>query len=220
MLLEPDWPAPANVRALTTLRGSDPAAEIARIFSAAEVLSLRQVHGATVVDASLAEAGERADSAFSRCAGVPCRVRTADCLPVLICNRQGTEVAAVHAGWRGLAAGVLENTLDRLHSEPGQLLVWLGPAISRAHYEVGAEVRAALLGNVPAELAARLATAFVPRGGRFLADLPALAHLRLEWLGITRVYGGCYCTFAEGGRFCSWRRDRNDERMHSVIVFT
>ena len=217
--LEPDWPAPPNVRALTTLRGAAHAQEISRHFGPIRVVEMQQVHGVCVVDAGLQRDTAEADACFSRSPGVACRVVTADCLPMLICNRQGTEVAAVHAGWRGLAAGVLENALDCLHSQGGELLVWLGPAISRKHFEVGEEVRTAFLEGAPDGLKARLEAGFEVRGGRYLADLYGIARARLEWAGITHIYGGQYCTFTEAERFCSWRRDREEGRMHSVIAF-
>ena len=217
--LEPDWPAPPNVRALTTLRGAAHNQEISRYFGPVRVVEMRQVHGVSVVDAGLQRDTAEADACFSRSPGAACRVVTADCLPMLICNRQGTEVAAVHAGWRGLAAGVLENALDCLHSPKRELLVWLGPAISLKHFEVGEEVRAAFLEGAPDGLKTRLEAGIEVRGDRYLADLYGIARARLEWAGITHIYGGQYCTFAEAERFCSWRRDREEGRMHSVIAF-
>src|SRR6185369_16948914 len=181
-LLIPDWPAPANVRAVQTLRsggcspppwnsfnlgdhvGDDPARVAAnratlRAVLPAEPLWLTQVHGIAVVDAGTASPAREADAAFARQPGKVCAVMTADCLPVLFCDRAGTVVAAAHAGWRGLLGGVLEATLGRMGVPAGELLAWLGPAIGPAAFEVGDEVRAAFVAGDP-----EAARAFVPHG--------------------------------------------------------
>jgi YfiH family protein len=131
-------------------------------------------------------------------------VITADCLPLLLTSRGGTEVAAIHAGWRGLAAGVVEATVGAMHTDVRELLAWIGPAISQAHYEVGRDVFDALVGDAgdPA-----CAACFKPFGEKYLADLAGLARLRLRRLGVAAVAGGDHCTFADPGRFHSWRRD-------------
>ncbi len=236
--IPPDWPAPTNVRAFSTTRaggvsrgayasfnlgdhvGDDPAAvgrnrELLRTALAlpAEPVWLRQVHGTQVINAARDGAHAEADGAWSAQPGVVCAVLTADCLPVLLCDRTGTKVAAVHAGWRGLAAGVIEQGVRALGVTPDELLVWLGPAIGPRAFEVGPEVRTAFMKHDPVA-----AGAFVPsRDGRFLADLYALARLRLSALGVTRISGGGFCTFTDRDRFFSFRRDGSCGRMASLI---
>lgn len=236
--ISPDWPAPARVRAFTTTRaggtssgpyasfnlgdhvGDDPVAvgrnrELLRAVLAlpAEPAWLRQVHGIRVIDAAQADAPREADGAWSAQPGVVCAVLTADCLPVLLCNRVGTQVAALHAGWRGLAAGVIEQGVGSLSGAPDDLLAWLGPAIGPQAYEVGPEMMAAFVNKNPSA-----ETAFAPTGdGRYLADLYALARLRLSALGVTRIYSGGFCTFTDRERFFSFRRDGTCGRMASLI---
>jgi YfiH family protein len=174
---------------------------------------LRQVHGITVIDAADAPAAPQADAAFSCRPGVVCAVLTADCLPLLLCNRAGTVVAAAHAGWRGLAAGVVEQSVAALDVAPGQLLAWLGPAIGPAAYTVGEEVREAFIRHDP-----RAAAAFAPApGGGWLADLYRLARQRLAACGIDAVFGGGRCTFTEAQDFFSYRRDGVTGRMATLI---
>jgi YfiH family protein len=232
----PHWPAPAGVRAYTTTRaggvsagayaalnlaahvGDDPAAveenrRRLRTQLPAEPLWLSQVHGTTVVRAEDAVEGVAADAAFTRRAGRVCAVLTADCLPVLLCNDAGTVVAAAHAGWRGLAGGVVEAAVRATNEPPARLLAWLGPAIGPQAFEVGAEVRAAFLAHSP-----EAAAAFAAKGnGKWLADLYRLAELRLRGLGVERVFGGGFCTFNEAERFYSYRREKATGRMASLI---
>lgn len=236
--IEPDWPAPARVRALTTTRqggcshppyaglnlashvGDDPAAVAANrnrltaeLGLPAEPLWLTQVHGCEVADARLAKPGCQADAAIASTPGEICAVLTADCLPVLFCDRSGTRVAAAHAGWRGLAAGVLETTLERLALPPGELLAWLGPAIGPQAFEVGDEVVAAFVAEDPGAVAGfRQATA-----DRWQADLYGLARRRLLARGVEQISGGGYCTFSDPERFYSYRRDGRTGRMASLI---
>lgn len=234
--LSPDWPAPANVRAVQTLRGGgcspapwdslnlgdhvgDAPANVAanraalRALLPAEPCWLTQVHGRVVVDAAAAAAGAEADAAFSRQPGKVCVVMTADCLPVLLCDRAGTVVAAAHAGWRGLADGVLEATIAAMGAAPGELMAWLGPAIGPDNFEVGDEVRAAFVAQDPAA-----AAAFAPgRPGKWLADLYRLARRRLQAAGVAAVHGGGHCTVAERERFFSYRRDGATGRMATLI---
>lgn len=234
----PAWPAPPQVRACTTTRsggvsvgpyaslnlaahvGDVPAAvtenrtRLHRALSLpAEPRWLNQVHGTAVAVAGEGCGGE-ADASVATQPGAVCAVLTADCLPLLLCDRAGTVVAAVHAGWRGLLAGVIEATVARLERPASELLVWLGPAIGPAAFEVGAEVRAAFLATDggAAEGAFRPSPA-----GRWLADLYALARLRLWRLGIGAVYGGDLCTFSDSARFYSYRRDGVTGRMASLI---
>jgi YfiH family protein len=238
--LVPDWPAPPVVRAAITTRPGgvsrapwdslnladhvgDDAACVAenrrRLRRAlglpAEPFWLHQVHGCDVADADAA-AGDspcEADAAVATRPGRVCAVLTADCLPVLFCSRQGDWVAAAHAGWRGLAAGVLERAVARAPVAAADVLAWLGPAIGPAAFEVGAEVRAAFLAED-----AGVAGCFAPSpAGRWLADLYGLARRRLERSGVGWVGGGSLCTFTDAGRFFSFRRDGTTGRMASLI---
>ena len=207
-MIIPDWPAPPNIVAGTTIIGTRDD-ELPR-----GIRWLNQVHGArvvTIADARAAGEPLDADAVTGNSAGDVCAVRTADCVPVLFCARDGSEVAAAHAGWRGLVAGVLENTVAALDAEPAQLLAWLGPAISQANFEVGEEVREAFMG---ADSTA--AECFQPNSrGRWQADLYALAARRLAGCGVTAVYGARWCTFADRGRLHSYRRDPDCGRMVS-----
>jgi hypothetical protein len=206
-MIRPDWPAPARVRALVTTRGET------QPRLPAPPAWLRQVHGTRVVDAAKAQDRPEADAAVARSAGAVCAVQAADCLPVLLADDAGTVVGAAHAGWRGLAAGVIEATLDEMRVPGERLLAWLGPAIGPAHYEVGAEVRDAFLARD-----AGAAAAFVPnRPDHWLLDLYAVARQRLGARGVTRVYGGGYCTYSDPARFPSWRRDRAHERIAAFV---
>jgi len=234
----PDWPAPARVRALISTRnggvsaapfdtlnlathvGDDPAAVARnrerlrrRARLPAEPHWLEQVHGCAVADLDGSAAPRCADASVTSTPGEVCAVLTADCLPVLLCNREGTRVAAAHAGWRGLAGGVIEATVDAVGAEGRSVLAWLGPAIGPAAFEVGDEVRAAFVAHDP-----DAATAFVPNGhGRWLADIYRLARRRLDARGVGFVGGGGYCTITEADRFFSYRRDGHTGRMASLI---
>lgn len=167
-------------------------------------LWMQQVHGTRVADADRAEQGVEADASVAHLRNRVCTVMTADCLPVLFCDVQGRAVAAAHAGWRGLAGGVLENTLGAMNVAATDVLAWLGPAISQQVYEVGEDVRTAFLAAVP-----EAGPAFAPAAseGKYLADLYALARLRLGKAGVSRIYGGEHCTFRESRTFFSARRE-------------
>jgi YfiH family protein len=234
----PDWRTPPRVRALTTLRiggashapydslnlaahvGDDPERVLEnrrRLFSHLnlpdEPFWLEQMHGTQVLRVSDDESSRQADGAITSEPGKICAVLTADCLPVLFASTDGSRVGAAHAGWRGLAAGVLEATMAALATPPRNLLAWLGPAISQEHFEVGPEVRAAFLRIDPAA-----ATAFVANSrGRWQADLYRLARQRLNRAGIDAIYGGDRCTFGEREAFFSHRRDQRCGRMASLI---
>lgn len=167
----------------------------------------------TVVDTGCQSKVVRADAAYSHKPGKVCVVMTADCLPVLFCNRQGTTVAAAHAGWRGLADGVLEATVEQAGLEPVDTLVWLGPAIGAAVYEVGEEVKQAFVQQPMHD-----ATAFAPsRPGKVLMDMYVLARQRLTALGIEAIFGGDHCTYSQAEQFYSYRRDGQTGRMASLI---
>jgi YfiH family protein len=237
-LILPDWPAPPRVRAASTTRlggvspapfdglnladhvGDDPA-HVARnrallrdrLALPAEPLWLAQVHGCEVADAGKAAPGCAADAALTRAPGQVCAVMTADCLPVLLCDRRGRAVAAAHAGWRGLAAGVIERTVAALGADSDEVLAWLGPAIGPEAFEVGGEVREAFVADDP-----DAAVEFRARGtGKWLADLYGLARRRLGRAGVGRVYGGGLCTYGDPARFYSFRRDGATGRMASLI---
>ena len=233
--LIPDWPAPAGIRACVTTRAGgvslapfdslnlgdhvddDPLAVAANRQRLTHIFDvqpawLSQVHGVVVAPASPGRVVE-ADASWTSTPGIACTVMTADCLPALFCNRAGTRVAAAHAGWRGLAAGVLEATATSLNVEPQEILVWLGPAIGPTAFEVGGEVREVFVQDLP-----QSAAAFVPsiNPGRFMADIYELARLRLARYGITAVYGGGYCTVTDP-RFFSYRRSPRTGRFASLV---
>ena len=182
---------------------------------------LRQVHGNHVAIFDLAGAmnddeEQQADAAITHTPGVVLAILTADCMPILLCAGDGSEIGAVHAGWRGLAAGVIEACVGRLRTPPAQLMAWLGPAIGPASYEVGDEVRAAFVAHAPGAGAAFTAT----RPGHWLCDLYTLAHQRLHALGVSQVSGGGFDTLADP-RFYSYRRDgANSGRFASLIWIT
>lgn len=185
----------------------------------ADPVWLDQVHGTGVVDLSgdaaamRAESPPTADAAVASRSSQVCVVQVADCMPVLLAARDGTVVGAAHAGWRGLAAGVLESTIRRLDTQPARLLAWMGPAISAAHFEVGDEVRTAfMLEDVEAR------SAFVRNSrGRWQCDLYALARRRLAAIGVSAIYGGGWCTYRDAERFFSFRRDGQCGRMAALI---
>ncbi len=174
---------------------------------------LRQVHGVNVVDAASTPPGTAADASFARERNVVCAVMAADCMPVLLADERGEAVGIAHAGWRGLAAGVIEATVQAMAVPPGRILCWLGPAIGPAAYEIGEEVRAAFL-----ERDARADSAFTAtRPGHWRLDLYAIARRRLAASGVTRVSGGGFCTAKDSARFFSYRRDKASERMAAAI---
>jgi len=236
--LTPQWPAPSRVRALSTLRGGGvsampyvslnlgdhvgdvPAAVAAnrqRLMAAAalpaEPAWLSQVHGVQVADLDSEAPRSPADAALTRQPGRVCAILTADCLPILFAGESGGAVAAAHAGWRGLAAGVVEATVRALGLPPAELIAWLGPAIGPGHFEIGAEVREALLRADPAAEGAFT----VNSRGRFMADLALLARRRLAGLGLTRIFGGAECTYAQPDRYFSYRRDGPTGRQATLI---
>lgn len=227
----PDWPAPSNVRALSTTRNvslgraidfsqRDPAMRATpsdlRRFLPGEPLWLAQVHGCAIVSADIAhDDAPQADGAVARAQRSVCAVLTADCLPVLCTDGDGRVVAAAHAGWRGLAAGVLEAAVAAMDVAPTAVLAWLGPAIGPRAFEVGGDVYAAFCDEDPGARACFVAQ----RPGKWHADLYALARRRLAHAGVTAVHGGGRCTFTERDVFYSYRRGGRDAngRMATVI---
>lgn len=238
-ILTPEWPAPSTVHAAFTLRSGgvsaapfdslnlgihvgDQEAAVAenrrrvrtQLRLPQEPAWMEQVHGTAVrdLDAPGPATGIAADVALTRRAGPVCVVQVADCLPVLLAARDGSAVAAAHAGWRGLAAGVLEATVRGLAVEPGGLMAWVGPAIGQAHFEVGEEVRKAFLAHDPAAACAFIGNA----RGRWQCDLAGLARQRLAALGVA-TFGGTWCTYADASRYFSYRRDGACGRMAALI---
>ncbi|MBI4938215.1 MAG: peptidoglycan editing factor PgeF [Nitrosomonadales bacterium] len=255
----PCWPAPPNVKALQTTRnGGVSAAPYASLnlgdhvgdvplavarnrrllepLLPSEPVWLKQEHGTVVVDAAATVCGPQADACISSRAGAVCVVMTADCLPLLLCDERGSVAGAVHAGWRGLCDGVIEQTVRAMNVRPEALMAWLGPAIGARAFEVGGEVRAAFIARQPEADAA-----FVPSlrpgaresiragnwppqslpqsgaDGKWLADIYRLARLRLNALGVDRIYGGDLCTYTDRDRFFSYRRDGVTGRMGTFI---
>jgi YfiH family protein len=237
--ITPDWPAPPRVRAAATLRtggvsagtfasfnlgahvGDDATAvaENRRLLQTAlqlpaEPTWLNQVHGTTVVNAAEAATSRpAADASVAFGPGAVCVVLTADCLPVLFCDRAGTRVAAAHAGWRGLVGGVLAETVKALGVQPFELLAWLGPAIEQNAFEVGPEVLEQFVARDPSNALAFQANA----RGRWQADLYQLARNELARLGVPSVHGGGFKCFADSERFFSYRREPRTGRMATLV---
>ena len=234
--LIPEWPAPKNVRTLQTTRCGgvsiapydtfnlgDHVGDVPQVVARnrqllstvmpSEPVWLQQVHGTTVADAGNAGCLPQADASIARHRGAVCVVMTADCLPVLLCDEEGTVVGAAHAGWKGLAAGVIEATVQAMDVAPHKLMAWLGPAISLRAFEVGEEVRDEFVAQH-----AQASEAFIPGvKGKWMADIYLLARQRLHALGVSRVYGGEYCTYNDPARFFSYRRDGVTGRMGTFI---
>ena len=178
----------------------------------AEPVWLNQVHGTQVIQADTASGVPDADASFTRTHHTVCAVMTADCLPVLFCARDGSVVAAAHAGWRGLAGGVLEVTLNAMRMPPDEVIVWLGAAIGPGAFEVGAEVRDTFVASHPSA-----GTAFTPHQQKWRADIYTLARIRLNACGVRAIYGGGLCTYTDAARFYSYRRDGVTGRMATLI---
>ncbi|MFQ5470143.1 MAG: peptidoglycan editing factor PgeF [Gammaproteobacteria bacterium] len=236
----PDWPAPANVRACSTYRfggiskppfgtlnladhvGDDSTNVRVNRQKLVDRLQLpetprwlSQYHSDVVVNAEDSSGLAEADASFTSSRNVVCAVLTADCLPVLVCNKSGTRVAAIHAGWRGLYAGIIENTIQALAIAPEETLVWLGPAIGPTAYEVGREVYHHFVdNNVNASRAFEAS-----RPGHWFANLYELARIELRATGIQNVWGGNHCTYTESQCFFSYRREGVTGRMATIIWF-
>jgi YfiH family protein len=208
--LSPAWPAPQNVHALTTTRQTN----LAELSLPHAPILLDQVHGIEVVQAETLQPNTKADAVYTTHKNRVCAVKTADCLPVLISDPQGSCVAAVHAGWRGLAAGIIENTVNHLPVNKEELLVWFGPAIGPTAFEVGEEVREAFMQHSrEAANAFRQAT----QKDKWFADLFLLARQRLNALGVNNIYGGGECTYTNQDKYYSYRRDKDTGRIFSII---
>lgn len=232
-LIAPDWPTPGNVRAFSTTRlgghshgpwcsmnlgmhcGDDSSAVLSNRQKLLQQVPsapqwLHQVHGTQLVmHPGISTEELDGDALLSRSPEQVCAVLTADCLPVLFCTITGTCVAIAHAGWRGLAQGVLAETVKAMNEKPTQIMAWLGPAIGPSAYEVGEDVRKAFV-NADSEC-------FIAHRDRWFFDLYGAARNKLRQLGVNRVYGGDYCTFRDHERFFSYRRDGVTGRMASLI---
>ena len=253
MILTPDWPAPANVHAASTTRlggcsespfdsmnlglhvGDNPASvernrqllSQSLAYAPADIQWLNQVHGTHIAQLAAPRdqhcAAIEADAAITRQSQLACCVMTADCLPVLICDQQGTQVAAVHAGWKGLLAGIVAKTIACFDASPSELLVYLAPAIGPQAFQVGPEVRRAFLtaqqfSGIQNQL---LANCFSldssAHDERYLADIYQIARAELASVGVNRIFGGVHCTYSEPDLFFSYRRDQQCGRMASLI---
>jgi YfiH family protein len=216
-MIEPDWPAPARVRALVTTRDMGDMAGAGRASLAGRLPSepawLTQVHGIVVSEIDSSHRVLKADAAISRIPGNVCVIGAADCMPVLLTDEAGSVVAAAHAGWRGLSGGVIEAAVEAMQVPKGKVIAWLGPAIGPRKYEVGEDVRAAFA-SYPEAFSAPT------RPGHWLLDLYGVARARLRNAGVRSVYGGGFCTFSDPARFYSFRRDRTKERMAALIWLT
>lgn len=240
-----DWPMPQGVRAHISTRtggvslppynsnnfglhvGDDPRAVEQNRAQLGEQLRLaqtpqwlEQIHGVKVVNAKADGVVRTADGSYSNQRGQACLVMTADCLPILLCDKQGAQVAALHCGWRSLAKGICARGLQKFSGNPGDILAYLGPAIAQPHFEVGVDVLEAFFkGARSHEHRERIAAAFVSahRPLHFFADIYALARAELQALGVNAIYGGGYCTYADEARFYSYRRDKTTGRMASLI---
>lgn len=247
-VLNPDWPLPRGVKSVITTCQGQPAGAQGKLLNflddsdacrqqvlrnrrdLAEQLALTQplpwltqVHGIRVVDAAEAikhKSQRNADACVSRTPGLPSVIQTADCLPVLFSSDDGSVVAAAHAGWRGLVAGVLGATVAVMAGEASAISAYLGPAISQQHFEVGGEVREAFLAKAQPTDQLSTEACFLPskgRPGHYYADLYQLARIQLHGLGVTRIYGGDFCTYTDTERFYSYRRQAQTGRMASLI---
>ena len=238
--LTPNWPAPTTIRAYTSLRcggvslepfagfnlaghvGDEPQAVTENIALLQQDLSLpqlpvwlTQVHGTKVINPADYQSTDKpeADACHTQNTAVPCCVLTADCLPLLVCNQTGTEVAAIHAGWRGLLAGIIDATIKQMQSPPAELLVWLGPAIGPEAFRVNDQIRVDFIDSNPDN-----SSAFAHQyQGHWLCDMYKIARNNLQRLGITQIYGGDHCTFRETDKFFSYRRQQTTGRMASLI---
>jgi hypothetical protein len=244
--LVPDWPVPANVKSLVTTReggiseppydsfnlGSHVGDEVYAVNHNRKLLAeavggkkafqwVRQEHGSDVLvlDSGLVDESREADAIYTRQDNIACGVLTADCLSVFFCDETGSEIAVAHAGWRGLANGVLQNTLAQFDADPATILAWLGPVIGPCHFEVGNDVRDAFLALGIAEINNEAGILFQAgeSRGKWMADLFALAKIILAAQGIQQIHGEPLCTWCEFDRFYSYRRDGDTGRFASII---
>ena len=242
--INPNWPAPTNVKALQTTRNGgvshapyaslnlgahvgDDALTVAKNrqllnpYLPSEPVWVNQVHGIEVIDAAKSTSLQNADASFTTQPNVVCVTMTADCLPVLLCDSAGTVVSAVHAGWRGLCDGVIEAAVNKMSVRPSDILAWLGPAIGPNAFEVGDDVRQQFMAqDSQAELAFKPHTEH-QLNGKWLCGMYLIAQQRLNKVGVTQIYGGGinedFCTYTDEARFFSFRRDNVTGRMAGMI---
>jgi len=237
IMIYPDWPAPDNIKAISTTRqggfslppydslnlGDHVGDELHTVNQNRKLLLqsglpesprwLKQVHGTTISLASSWQQGDEADAIVSNDINQVCSIMTADCLPILLCNQQGNQVAAIHAGWRSLAAGIIEKTLTHFNCPSQDIMAWLGPAIGPTQFEVGRDVFAEFSAqSIRAHLAFQQTDS-----DHYLADIYLLAKQQLNAVGVTAIYGGEHCTVSDSSRFFSYRRDGITGRMASMI---
>ncbi len=201
----PNWPAPANIHALSTTRNMT----LGELDLPYKPLLLHQVHGAHIIVADKMKEDLQADGSYTQNSNIICIVKTADCLPILMCNKQGTCVAALHAGWKSLGAGIVESAIEKIPALPEDLLAWFGPAIGPGKFEVGFDVYE----KFPENTAAFKKISET----KFLCNIYELAKQRLEKLGVKNIYGGTECTYSDADRFYSHRRSKDTGRMFSMI---
>lgn len=230
IFIKPSWPVPENVHAVTTTRASlnlshyvgDDIEQVTvnrrtlrkQLNLPSEPVWLNQQHSIEVINLSQKDYNLSVDGSYTDQVNMICAVLTADCLPILLCNQQGTEIAAIHAGWRGLLNGIIAQGVRHFRCKPCEILAWLGPAIGQEAFEVGSEVQKAF-----AERNQEAYNAFYPskNAEHFMADLYQLARLELARLGISKIYGGDFCTYSDQRRFYSYRRENQTGRMASLI---
>jgi YfiH family protein len=216
-LTKADWSAPSQVNAYVVNRQG----KLEDVLDDQPVKWLNQVHGKEVfkLESGLTESEPEADAIYTQKSGIVCGIHTADCLPVFFCDQKGEEIALAHAGWRGLAAGVLENTLSCFEAERDQILAWFGPAIGPCHFEVGEDVRETFLQEASLSTKNSTSSAFLSgeKPGKWMADLYKLAQIRLNDAGVTNIAGGGLCTYCDADSFYSYRRDKETGRLSSLI---
>lgn len=235
----PDWDAPSNVKAAVTTRIGGVSPEPYQSFNMGDHVGdkeeyvntnrqqlvsnlalssnpfwLKQVHGVVVTDIDEKHAPTEADASITRQKNTVSVVMTADCLPVLFCDKNGRVIASAHAGWRGLHAGILEKTIESMQVDAANILAWMGPAIGSEAFEVGEEVKQAFCEDMSEAAQAFKASSNV---GKWMADLYLLAKLRLQRAGVLDISGGNFCTYTDSERFFSYRRDKTTGRMASLI---
>lgn len=216
--IKANWPAHPKIKAYTTLREGwdDCQNKLANLLPIPnEPIWLNQQHTTKVINAACVQQDTIADASFTNEAQRVCAVLTADCLPVLISNKQGTHIAAIHGGWRGLSKGIIEQTLQALALPPEDILVWLGPAIGPKKFEVGEDVYLAFTENHPESARAF----YAHERGKWLADLYTLAKIRLNLQGITQIFGGGFCTYTQKDMFYSYRRDKKSPGRMATLIW-
>ncbi|MCE3237251.1 MAG: yfiH [Gammaproteobacteria bacterium] len=223
--IKPVWPAPSSIKAYTTTRttpgiiNQDKKVDYESLKTFLKLptlpIKIRQTHGDIILPALPQNQNKEADAIWTDQPNQVCAIVTADCLPVLLTHRQGTHVAAIHAGWRGLAKEIIPKTVQRLNLPGEDIIAWLGPGISQSCYEVTDEMRDEFLSSDP-----KTASAFIPSvNQRWLLDLYAIARLQLKKQGVTEIYGGEYCTFCDSKNFFSYRREGSNHGQMATLIW-